>query len=114
VRSGEIELRSSGFCRGPAALHIISRKKLLDAVGVHGELAGPLDIWYRIAKRADWNSLTEVRLQFPSADGIGKYTVFNIKGNSYRLISEINYVTKNLFVRSVLTHAEYDKEGWKK
>jgi len=49
----------------------------------------------------------------PSADGVGKYTVFNIKGNAYRLIVEINYRSRRLFLRHVLTHAEYDKGAWK-
>ena len=95
-------------------MHVISRKKLLETAGVHADLAGPLDVWYRIAKTAAWDSLEDVRRQFPSADGVGKYTVFNIKGGSYRLISEINYRTKSVFIRYVITHAEYDQEGWKK
>jgi mRNA interferase HigB len=95
-------------------LRVISRKKLLGAAEEHGDLAGPLDIWYRIAKRADWNSLDDVRRELPSAVAVEKYTVFNIKGGNYRLISEINYLTKILFIREVLTHAEYDKGRWKK
>lgn len=94
-------------------MHVVSRKRLLEASEVHGDLAGPLDVWYRVAKRADWKSLEDVRQQFPSADGVGAYTVFNIKGNSYRLITEINYQARRLYIRAVLTHAEYDREGWK-
>ncbi len=94
-------------------MHVISRKKLLQAAGVHPELAGPLDAWYRIAKKARWNSLMEVRQVFPSADAVGKFTVFNIKGNAFRLITEINYDTSKIFLRHVLTHAEYSKQGWK-
>jgi len=45
---------------------------------------------------------------------VGRYTVFNIKGNSFRLIAEINYSSGRVFVRDVLTHAEYDNEKWKK
>jgi mRNA interferase HigB len=81
----------------------------LTASEEHGDLAGPLDVSYRIAKRADWTSLEDVRHDFPSADGVGKYTVFNIKGNEYRLISLIFYRSKKLFIRDVITHAEYDK-----
>ncbi len=95
-------------------MHIISRKKLLIAAEEHGDLAGPLDVWYRIAKRADWTSLKDVRRDFPSADGVGKYTVFNIKGNEYRLVSLIFYRSGKLFIRNVITHAEYDKGRWKK
>jgi len=40
--------------------------------------------------------------------------VFNIKGNAYRLIAEINYQTGRIFLRNVLTHAEYSKGAWKR
>jgi mRNA interferase HigB len=93
-------------------LHVISRRKLLDAAERHRELAGPLDVWYRIAKKAEWRNLLEIRRVFPSADSVGRFTVFNIKGNSYRLISEINYHTQKIFLRDVLTHAEYSKGDW--
>jgi mRNA interferase HigB len=94
-------------------VHVISRKNLLEAAKRHAEVIVPLDVWYRVARKAEWHSLSQVRQSFPSADAVGKYTVFNIKGNSYRLIVEINYRTSRIFVRYVLTHAEYDKEGWK-
>jgi mRNA interferase HigB len=94
-------------------LHVISRKRLLEAAKRHAELGAPLDVWYRIAKRASWQTLDEVRQSFPSADGVGRHTVFNIKGNSYRLIVEINYKSGRIFIRHVLTHAEYDKGAWK-
>ena len=94
-------------------MHVISRKKLRDAAERHPELSGSLEAWYRLAKKADWRSLAEVRQLFPSADVVDRFTVFDIKGNSYRLIAEINYRYGRLYVRHVLTHAEYDKEGWK-
>jgi mRNA interferase HigB len=96
------------------AVHAISRKKLLEAARERGDLGGPLDVWYRIAKKVRWKNLTEVRHLFPSADAVDEFTVFNIKGNAYRLITEINYRTGRVFLRYVLTHAEYTKEGWKK
>lgn len=95
-------------------MHIISRKKLLDAAQRHRDLGEPLDAWYRISKRAEWKSLMDVRRTFPSADAVEKFTVFNIKGNSYRLITEINYQTGRVFLRHVLTHAEYSRRGWKR
>jgi mRNA interferase HigB len=94
-------------------VHVISRKKLLDAAGVHSDLSASLDAWYRIAKRASWDSLEDVRQVLPTADGVGD-TVFNIKGNNYRLIALILYRSKKVFIRDVLTHAEYDKGRWKK
>jgi mRNA interferase HigB len=95
------------------ALHVISRKKLKQAAEKHGDLEKPLNTWFRIAKRAEWKNLAEVRRTYPHADAVGKYTVFNIKGNDYRLIVEINYRTGRIFIRHVLSHKEYDEEGWK-
>jgi mRNA interferase HigB len=87
---------------------------LLEAAEKHTDLYAPLDAWYRIAKKAEWRSLEDVRTVLPAADGVGKFTIFNIKGNAFRLIVEINYKTGRLFVRHVLTHAVYDKGGWKR
>ncbi|MBA3257582.1 MAG: type II toxin-antitoxin system HigB family toxin [Pyrinomonadaceae bacterium] len=95
-------------------MHLISRKKLLEAAEKHSGLGEPLDVWYRIAKKAEWLSLADVRRVFPSADPAGKFTVFNVKGNASRLITEINYQTGRIFLRHVLTHAEYSKGGWNK
>lgn len=95
-------------------MHFISRKRLLEAADRHRDLSEPLDLWYRIAKRALWRSIEDVRRVFPSADSVGKHTVFNIKGNNFRLIVEINCKSGRVFIRHVLTHAEYDRGGWKR
>ena len=95
-------------------MHVISRKRLLVAVKEHRDLSAPLDAWYRIAKRAKWRSLEEVRQVLPSADPVERFTVFNIRGNAFRLIAEINYRTGRLYIRHVLTHAAYDRGGWKR
>jgi len=92
-------------------LHVISRKKLLEAALDHGGLYAPLDVWYRIAKKAEWQSLEDVRNVYPSADGVGKYTVFNIKGNAFRLIVEINYKSGRIYIRHVLPHDFLDGNG---
>ena len=94
-------------------MHIISRKRLKDAIARHNELEIPLNAWFRVAKRASWKSLAEVRQTYPSADAVDRWTVFNIKGNQYRLIVVINYVFSRIYVRHVLTHSEYDRGRWK-
>ena len=71
-------------------MHILSRRALKAAGQKHEDLEEPLDVWYRIAKKAEWKSLADVRQTYPHADAVGKYTVFNIKGNDYRLIVEIS------------------------
>ena len=94
-------------------MHVISRKKLLEAARRHRDLGEPLDVWYRVAKKAEWKSLLDVRRVFPTADAVDRFTVFKIKGNAYRLITAINYQTGRIFLRHVLTPTEYSKGGWK-
>ena len=94
-------------------MRVISRKRLKEAVARRSDLEVPLDAWFRIAKKADWKNLADVRKTFSSADAVGRWTVFNVKGNRYRLITEINYAFGRIYIRHVLTHAEYDRGIWK-
>jgi mRNA interferase HigB len=78
----------------------------------------PLRQWYKIATRATWSGLPDVRRTFPHADGVPTatgevLTVFNIAGNKYRLIARMRYDYGLVNVRHVLTHAEYDAGEWK-
>jgi mRNA interferase HigB len=56
----------------------------------------------------------ELRGTFASADYVDGLTVFNIGGNKYRLIASIHYNRRKVYVRDVLTHEQYDREGWKR
>jgi mRNA interferase HigB len=99
-------------------LHIISRKRLLEADREHSGIGTPLESWYRTAKKAKWKNLEEVRQTYSHADGVSVgervYTVFNISGNSFRLVTEIYYDDQTILIREVLTHAGYSKGAWKK
>jgi len=69
--------------------------------------------WYCVAKKAAWKSLADVRTDFRHADPVGACTVFNIKGNHYRLIAGVRYEMQRVFVLKVMTHKQYDTEDWK-
>lgn len=58
-------------------------------------------------------SIEEVRELFPTADKVGRLTVFNIGGNKVRLIAAIHYNRHKVYIRAVLTHAEYGRGDWK-
>ena len=94
-------------------MHVISRKRLKEAASRYPELEIALDAWFRIAKKASWQNLMDVEKPLANADAVGEWTMFNVKGNKYRLITEINYRYPRLSIRHVLTHAEYDREKWK-
>lgn len=58
-------------------------------------------------------NLMELRQTFQAADSVGNFTVFNIRGNHYRLIALIDYERHEVYVRHILTHPEYDTDKWK-
>lgn len=94
-------------------MHVISRTKLRNFCKKHADSCEALDDWYKIASKADWGDLLEVQTAYNQAEAVGNFTVFNIKGNKYRLVVSMNYENQVIYVKYVLTHAEYDKDNWK-
>jgi len=73
----------------------------------------PLRAWHKLTRQQRWRTFADVRAGLPSADRVGKLTVFNIGGNKYRLIAAIHLNRGRVYIRHVLTHAEYDRGSWK-
>ena len=94
--------------------HVISRRVLADFWRAHPDAQEPLAAWYQVAASVSWRSLSDVRATYPQADPVERLTVFNIGGNKYRLITRIEYERQEVYIRNVLTHAEYDREDWKR
>ena len=94
-------------------MHIITRKRILEFSQKHSEAERPLDRWYRIVKRTNFESFPDLRRTFRSADQVGKLTVFNIGGNRFRLVTYIVYAKKRIYIRDILTHTDYDRGRWK-
>ena len=61
----------------------------------------------------DWENFADVRKTFNAADLVGSLVVFDIGGNKYRLAAAIHFNRGKVFIRHVLTHAEYNKGKWK-
>lgn len=94
-------------------MHVISRRILRGFCEVHADSCDALYDWYRVATKAEWKNLVEVQATYQKAEAVGNFTVFNIKGNNYRLIVDIIYESQRIYIKYVLTHAEYDKDKWK-
>jgi mRNA interferase HigB len=99
-------------------MRIISRKRLRDFAQRNPDAAEPLEKWYRLFRAATWQNLQEVRRVYPHADTVtvasgNTVTVFNIRGNKYRLIAAIHYNRQRVYVLRLLRHAEYSKNFWK-
>lgn len=94
-------------------MNVIAKPDLLAAARRLGLEAEAL-AWYRVVKKAEWRSFDEVRKTFPSCDRVGSVLVFNIRHNQFRLIATVNFLYKTLWFKGMMTHKEYDREGWKK
>ena len=69
-----------------------------------------LKTWYDTAMSADWKSPFDVKQTYASASILkDSRIVFNIKGNSYRLVTKFNYEKQWIFIRFIGSHKEYDK-----
>jgi len=62
---------------------------------------------------ASWKTFAELKTTFSSADYVEGYTVFNVGGNKYRIVTAVGYRTQTVITEFVLTHEKYDREGWK-
>jgi len=99
-------------------VRIIKEKFLSDAAGEYPKAAKYLATWVQTVRAADWRGLTDVRRCYPSADMVrvrsGKpVLVFNVCGNTYRLIVAMHFDRQTAYTLRFLTHAEYSTEQWK-
>jgi mRNA interferase HigB len=97
-------------------VNVISRRGLNAAakkLKIDEGTAAELDLWFHAARRARWTRLSEVQVDFPAADQIGRVLVFNIRHNRYRLIARVTFPIQKLYVKALMTHKEYDREEWK-
>ncbi len=94
-------------------MHVITRKRLNEFARKYPDTKTALAQWYNLAKHNNFSNLAELRAVFASADPVGNLTVFNIGGNKVRLVAAIHYNRKKIYIRAVLTHAEYDEGKWK-
>ena len=95
-------------------MHIIAKPALVEFWAKHADAESPLLAWYRTMASEVFADFNDLRATFGSADYLDGLTVFNIGGNKYRLIAAIHYNRHKVFIRAVLTHAEYDRGDWKR
>jgi len=73
-------------------------------------LKAGLEAWFHEVQKAEWKNPLDVTRSYATASLVGQdRAVFNIKGNSYRLVVAINYKHSIVFIKWVGSHAEYDK-----
>ncbi len=89
---------------------IIAKRTLREFWKRHAESEQYLKTWYQTARTSNWKTPNDIKQTYANASILhDNRIVFNIKGNSYRLIVKFNYQRQWAFIRFIGTHAEYDK-----
>lgn len=94
-------------------MHLISIGKLRAEAAQYPDVSRQIQDWYNFIRKNELTCLEDVRLVYKDAEAVGNLTVFNIKGNNYRLIVDIDYQENVVYYKYFLTHAEYNKNKWK-
>jgi mRNA interferase HigB len=88
----------------------VSTLKLFWEQPAYRDAESPLRTWIKVTKAARWQTPQEVRATFNSADILkGGRMIFDIGGNKYRLVTQINYAYCVVYIRFVGTHRQYDQ-----
>lgn len=95
-------------------MHVITHSRIVEAQARFPECATALDVWYRVMKRGEFENFAGLRAAFGSVDKVGPLYVFDVGGNKLRLIAALHFNTGKVFIRHVLSHADYDSEQWKR
>jgi len=90
-------------------MHIISFKKLREFFESDPNSKVALQDWYKRTSKASWDNFSDVKKTFNSVDSVGNSRfVFNIKGNHYRIVAQILFNIKRVYIRWVGSHRDYD------
>jgi mRNA interferase HigB len=91
-------------------MKIVGRKILHDFKEKHADVRSQVDAWEAEADAATWNNSSEIKRRYASASFLPNHQiVFNLKGNRYRLLVQVNYKYQIILVKKVGTHDEYLK-----
>jgi mRNA interferase HigB len=97
-------------------MQVIARRTIREYCQNHASARKWLRNWLKVAEKARWRTLEDVRKVYRSADQYKHCLIFD-KGNEFRLIVRVNFSTElrkgRLFIKRFLTHAEYSKGDWK-
>ncbi|PWJ54070.1 mRNA interferase HigB [Dyadobacter jejuensis] len=91
-------------------MRVVTYQRIKEFSEKHPDSETPLRFWHSVTSKKIWGSINDIKKDFNSVDFVGNNRfVFNIKGNSYRLIAIISFKASKVYIRFIGTHEEYDK-----
>jgi len=87
---------------------VIAKPALTRFIAEHSEAAKPLMTWYKLMMSQDFEHFAALKNVFGSADASDNFTIFDVGGNKFRIITRVIYKLHTVFIRNVLTHEQYN------
>ncbi|MET0429749.1 MAG: type II toxin-antitoxin system HigB family toxin [Microvirga sp.] len=94
-------------------MHIITRRPISAPQARWPRAASALDDWYRRTRHASWKNFAEIKDTFPAVDTVAGRYIFDIGGNKIRLIANVRFQGRRVYVLAIFDHNEYEKFKWK-
>jgi len=93
-------------------MHIITQRRIWQAKANYPKCSTALDGWYRVMKKNNFDNFADLKNTFNSMDKVNDTYIFDIGGNKLRLIANIYFNRRKVYIRDVLSHKEYNKNKW--
>jgi mRNA interferase HigB len=91
-------------------MRIVSFRKLREFFEEDPNSKVALQDWYKRTSKAQWDDFSDIKKTFNSVDSVGNSRfVFNVKGNHYRIVAQILFTIKRVYIRWVGNHKDYEK-----
>jgi len=94
-------------------MKVVSRKVVDDFIKKHPTGKSSIESWYYEAMNSSWKTSMDIKNRYANASFIEKnHVIFNIKGNSFRLVTKVAYNSGTVFIKWIGTHSEYNKKSF--
>lgn len=91
-------------------MNVIRRQAIRDFYMKHVDARIAMETWYSVCKKANWSDYHALQSDLPEAFPVGdNRVVFDIKGNKYRIVARVLFVFRQVQIKWIGTHAEYDR-----
>ena len=94
-------------------MRVIAKRPLVQFWTKHPEAERPFRSWLTLCRSKNFENFAQLKQTFRTVDKVGRFVVFDIGGNKFRLIVVVHVNRKRIYVRAVLTHEDYDQDQWR-
>lgn len=91
-------------------MRILGQSRLHEFAASHADTRKWIANWVADMRGSRWTNFHDVKAKYPSASFLdNSIVIFNVRGNNYRLETQVTFGTQVIAVKWIGTHAEYDR-----